>query len=102
MRNHAEEVTNAIREQIASKGEDTRIHTTRTRCMGRCDDGCIVVVYPEGIWYKAVEPHIAQQIVQDHLVDNKIVDKNVLFTYNEHLLPAPNTVVGISKKRGES
>ena len=102
MRNHADEVTNVIRQQITYAGEDTRIHTTRTRCMGRCDDGCIVAVYPEGVWYKAVVPHIAQQIVQDHLVHNKIEEKNVLFTFNEQLVPAPNTVVGISKKRGES
>ena len=32
------------------------IRVTRTRCLGLCEVGPNVAVYPEGTWYSAVKP----------------------------------------------
>ncbi|MDM5336353.1 (2Fe-2S) ferredoxin domain-containing protein [Fictibacillus enclensis] len=64
MRNEAEEVTQSIRHEITQKGLENRIHTTRTKCNGRCQDTCVVVLYPEGIWYKQFEPSDASSFVE--------------------------------------
>jgi (2Fe-2S) ferredoxin len=49
-------------------GADGIIHTTRTRCQGRCEDACVVTVYPEGSWFKSVTPELARRIVSVHLL----------------------------------
>jgi (2Fe-2S) ferredoxin len=59
----AEELTLAIRGEIYSRGLDEIIHTTRTRCNGRCEDKCVVVCYPEGIWYRDLKPEDASPLI---------------------------------------
>jgi sirohydrochlorin cobaltochelatase len=44
---------------------DARI--TRSSCLGRCGDGPMVAVYPDGVWYGDVAPEDAERIVTDHL-----------------------------------
>ncbi|MGN7471182.1 (2Fe-2S) ferredoxin domain-containing protein [Brevibacillus sp. SAFN-007a] len=66
MRSGGEEVTLAIREAIAEAGLDDYVHTSRTRCNGRCEDACVVIVYPEGIWYRNVTPADAKLLVEQH------------------------------------
>ncbi|MGM7722931.1 (2Fe-2S) ferredoxin domain-containing protein [Metabacillus sp. Hm71] len=100
MRKGGEEVTQAIREEITALDLDNRIHTTRTRCNGRCKDACVVVVYPEGVWYKAGTPELAKEIVQGHLIDGKVIEDSVIYTYEHEHFVAPEhskSIVGIDK-----
>lgn len=73
MRKGGEEVTVAIREAITEAGLDDYVHTTRTRCNGRCEDACVMIVYPEGIWYENVTPEDAQQLVEEHFQNGRPV-----------------------------
>lgn len=66
MMNGGEEVTQAIRDEIARLCADDILHTTRTRCNGRCEEACVVIAYPDGIWYKHVTPKTALEIVRQH------------------------------------
>ncbi len=50
---------------------DARI--TRSSCLGRCGDGPMVAVYPDGIWYGDVAESDAERIVSDHLDRDRIV-----------------------------
>lgn len=63
MRQGGEEVTQAIRAAITRAGADDLIHTTRTRCNGRCEEACVVIVYPSGVWLNQVKPADAGAIV---------------------------------------
>lgn len=74
MRKGGEEVTVAIRESITRAGLDDVVHTTRTRCNGRCEDACVVIVYPEGIWYENVTPENADFLVEQHLSKGEPVE----------------------------
>jgi (2Fe-2S) ferredoxin len=35
-------------------------------------------VYPEGIWYHNVTPHLLERIVVEHLRDGRVVEEAVL------------------------
>jgi (2Fe-2S) ferredoxin len=100
MRKGGEEATQAIREEITNLNLDASIHTTRTRCNGRCKDACVMVVYPEGVWYKATTPEIAKKIVHDHLVGGNVVEDSVIYTYDKDHFSAPEnseSITGIVK-----
>ncbi len=64
MKHGGEEVTTAIRQAIKENHLEDYIHTTRTRCNGRCKDACTVIVYPEGTWYSGVTEEEAGPLVQ--------------------------------------
>lgn len=94
----AEEVTQSIRAEIAVQGADHLIHTTRTLCQGRCEDACVVTVYPEGVWYKGVTPELGQLIVSQHLLQGKHLEKHITYTVEKSFVPTGTSPVGITKK----
>jgi (2Fe-2S) ferredoxin len=105
MRKGGEEATQAIRNEIANLDLDTVIHTTRTRCNGRCKDAPVVIVYPAGTWYKEVTPEVGSKIVQQHLAGGRTLEDYVIYQYNQECFIAPEQtecVAGVSKplKRG--
>ncbi len=79
MKHGGEKVTECLRKTITECNIDSEVHTTKTRCLGRCDDGPIVVVYPDGIWYKYVNEKTAQKIVKKHLVKDREVADSILY-----------------------
>jgi (2Fe-2S) ferredoxin len=83
MRKGGEEATQAIREEITNLDLDKVIHTTRTRCNGRCKDAPVVIVYPEGTWYKAVTPEVGSKIVKQHLAEGNALEEFVIYEYSD-------------------
>lgn len=81
MRKGGEEVTVAIRQEIARQRADEQIHTTRTRCNGRCEDACVLIVYPDGVWYQNVQPEDAKEIVE-HLVQGQHYQAKISHRYS--------------------
>ncbi|ACA40937.1 Putative 2Fe-2S ferredoxin [Lysinibacillus sphaericus C3-41] len=65
MNKDGEEITQAIRDEIQRNALDKEIHTTRTRCNGRCKDACVVIAYPQGNWYRVPSTEHARTLVQD-------------------------------------
>jgi len=42
-------------------------------CMNRCKEGPVIVVYPEGIWYRYKNKNDIDEIIQEHLVNGRVV-----------------------------
>ncbi len=80
-----EEVTLAIRKEISRLGADRLIHTTRTRCNGRCSDGCIVIAYPEGAWYKDMTPTAGKELVRG-VIEGRQLEGRLLYSFNENAI----------------
>lgn len=100
-RGGAEEVTEAIRHEIRLNGADSRIHTTRTRCNGRCEDACVVIHYPEGNWYRDMTPAKARRLVAGILKGNSL-EEQLLYSYADCLVPvSTNAAAGIEKPAGQ-
>jgi (2Fe-2S) ferredoxin len=95
----AEEVTQAIRTEIANQEMDEYIHTTRTRCNGRCHDKCVLISYPDGIWYKDVKPHDARELINSLKKDQPFAEKISHTFCGEGFQRTEGTVKGISKEK---
>lgn len=54
-----------------------RVKRSETPCLGVCEGGPIVAVYPEGIWYHRVTPVLLERIVVEHLRDGRVVKEAV-------------------------
>ncbi len=68
-------VLGAIEQAVIARGLDNEVQLTTSGCMGLCDEGPIVVVYPEGVWYRRVKPSDATEIVETHLAGGKPVER---------------------------
>ena len=60
---------------IKEKGLSIEIRAQRAGCLDACDFGPSVVVYPEGIYYKGVTPEDVEEIVEQHLIGGKPVER---------------------------
>ncbi|HAI87566.1 MAG TPA: NADH-quinone oxidoreductase subunit NuoF [Firmicutes bacterium] len=65
------EIERLVREQ----GLDREVRVVETGCLGPCDQGPIVVVYPEGTVYHRVNMGAAREIVAEHLVKGRPVTR---------------------------
>lgn len=98
MRQGGEEVTQAIRDEIAICQSDAHVHTTRTRCNGRCQDACVVIVYPEGIWYRHVTVEAGREIVRTIVEEKESQTALVSHVYREGVfVRQTEAVVGVKK-----
>ncbi|SFM59079.1 (2Fe-2S) ferredoxin [Ectothiorhodospira mobilis] len=44
-------------------------------CLDRCGEGPVAVVYPEGVWYTFADEHDLEEIIQEHLVHGRVVER---------------------------
>ncbi|WP_336363566.1 CbiX/SirB N-terminal domain-containing protein [Halalkalicoccus salilacus] len=63
--------------QTARDSEECDARITRSSCLGRCGDGPMVAVYPDGVWYGGVDEDDAERIVSSHLDRDRIVSDAV-------------------------
>lgn len=47
-------------------------------CMDRCAEGPVLVIYPEGIWYRYKNQVDIDEIIEQHVLQGKIVDRLLL------------------------
>jgi (2Fe-2S) ferredoxin len=44
-------------------------------CLDRCDEGPVLVVYPEAVWYTYVDQSDLEEILSEHLVAGRPVER---------------------------
>ncbi len=68
-------VAAAIEEEMESQGVADDVHFRRTGCHGFCEQGPIVVIYPEGICYLKVKPEDIAEIISETIKEKKIIER---------------------------
>lgn len=69
------EVSAALREAISSTKLSDEVKVIETGCLGPCAEGPVALVYPDGVFYQKLTPEDAQQIVEEHLLKGRVVEK---------------------------
>lgn len=55
-----------------------QIRTSTSGCMGRCEEGPVVVIYPDNIWYRYENLADIDEIIEQHLINNTPVARLLL------------------------
>jgi (2Fe-2S) ferredoxin/predicted O-methyltransferase YrrM len=70
-------VLDRLDHEIQAHHLDREVQLTTCGCMGLCDEGPVMVVYPAGVWYRHVHASDVPEIVSSHLRDGKPVERLV-------------------------
>jgi NADP-reducing hydrogenase subunit HndC len=72
---HSEKIIEEFNKEIADVGLNEEVKVIKTGCFGLCALGPIVVVYPEGSFYSMVKPEDVKEIVDEHLLKGRVVER---------------------------
>lgn len=70
MRDYAKQ---RIRDLKLSGPDNVRINMAG--CLDRCEEGPCIVVYPEEVWYTYVDKTDIDEIIDEHLVHGRVVER---------------------------
>lgn len=68
----------ALRSYIKEKALHEQVHTIKTLCTGQCENGPVMLVYPDGVWYKDMNESRAENIISSHILKGQLLD-NILY-----------------------
>jgi (2Fe-2S) ferredoxin/predicted O-methyltransferase YrrM len=70
-------VLEGLDREVQKRGLRPDLQLTTCGCMGLCNEGPVMVVYPEGVWYRRVQSSDVSEIVDAHLLHDKPVNRLV-------------------------
>jgi len=68
-------ILGVLERELLSAGLDDDVQVSLCGCLGLCNDGPIVIVYPEGVWYRKVKTEDISEIVKSHLAAGNVVER---------------------------
>ena len=63
----------AFEEELKKAGIEKEVKVVHTGCFGLCENGPVVIIYPEGAFYSQIKVSDVERIVSEHLVKGRIV-----------------------------
>ncbi len=71
------QIVEKMNEELKKNGLEKEVKIVRTGCFGLCEVGPIMVIYPEGAFYSRVQVDDVPEIVSEHLLKGRIVERLV-------------------------
>jgi len=76
----SKEIIDEFNKQLNKHGLENEVKVVLTGCFGLCALGPIVLVYPEGAFYSEMKVENVAEIVEEHILKGRIVEK---YLYHE-------------------
>jgi (2Fe-2S) ferredoxin len=70
MRDYAKHRTKQLK--LAGPGG---VRVSNAGCMDRCSEGPCIVIYPQAVWYTYRDQSDVEEIIQEHLVGGRLVER---------------------------
>lgn len=71
----SEQIIKNLETLISVNGLEKEVIVRKTGCFGFCEKGPIVKILPDNVLYIEVKPEDAEEIVESHLINEKIVER---------------------------
>lgn len=72
------DLVKTFKKALKDHGLQGRMRAQRAGCLDACENGPSVVVYPEGVFYGSVKPEHVEEIVTQHLILNRPVERLII------------------------
>lgn len=72
------EVAAAFKQRLFERGFKRVVRPNKAGCLDQCAKGCAVVVYPDGVWYGGVTVDDVDEIIEEHIVHGRPVERLVI------------------------
>ena len=70
MRAHAKKRVKELK--LSGEG---KVRINQSGCLDRCEEGPVIVVYPEEVWYTYVDKSDIDEIISEHLENGRPVER---------------------------
>jgi (2Fe-2S) ferredoxin len=65
----------AFKKELADRGLRGDMRANSSGCLDQCDAGPTVVVYPEAVWYSVKSVAEVKEVVEEHIVNGRPVER---------------------------
>jgi len=69
------EIVDAFKSKLKEKKLPIRVRAQKAGCLDICDFGQTVAVYPDGVFYVGVELNDVDEIINEHIMNNRVVER---------------------------
>ena len=70
-----EALRDRLKVAVKNAGLKGRVRVNAAGCLDLCERGAVAVVYPEGVWYGEVRDDDVDELVQEHLIEGRPVER---------------------------
>jgi (2Fe-2S) ferredoxin len=64
-----------LKDAISSKGLKPKIRINKAGCLGACNQGISMVIYPDAIWYGKLSEDDIEEIIEKTLMKDELIDR---------------------------
>ena len=72
---HGMEIVEAFKNKLKELNLPIKLRAQKSGCLDICDFGQTIVIYPEGVFYVGVELNDVDEIINEHIVNNRVVER---------------------------
>jgi (2Fe-2S) ferredoxin len=73
----AESVRGYAKDQIKKLGlsGQGKVRINTAGCLDRCEEGPVLVIYPDNVWYHYVDKSDVDEIIREHIQNGRVVER---------------------------
>ena len=75
----SEKIIENLRAELVKRGIQGEVNLVKTGCFGLCQKGPIMAIFPDNIYYCHVKPEDAARIVEEHIVNGRVIEDMQLY-----------------------
>lgn len=96
----SQKVMETLRQELEKQRIDKEVKIVETGCHGFCEQGPLVIIYPEGTFYTRVQEEDVAELVEEHLLKGRIV-RRLLYTepLTQRQVPGYKEIVFYKKQK---
>jgi (2Fe-2S) ferredoxin len=72
---HGMEIVDAFKKKLKEKNLPFPVRAQKAGCLDICDFGQTIAIYPEGVFYVGVEMSDVDEIIEEHIVNDRVVER---------------------------
>lgn len=74
-RKGSEKLKSLFKDGLKTQGVLSIVRANSAGCLDACEHGPVVVIYPEAVWYGHVTEGDVTEIIQEHIIGGRAVDR---------------------------